>query len=142
MLRRVNMTRPLRSVIIAKLAIRVAEIRSEERYTMKVSMALMAASIALLLTTQASAESVIANECPAVGDLAAQIAGWKNRGKTQAQAVAQTEKYYQDAADRRVLKNVVDEIYSDPRKKLVPEQVSVQITSQCAVWQQQAAKKP
>ena len=89
---------------------------------------------------QARAESVIAGQCSALGDLSEQIVGWKNRGKTEAQAIAQTRKYYQDEADRKALATVVDEIYGDTRKKLIPEQVSMRITSECATAMQQGQK--
>ncbi|WP_347555267.1 hypothetical protein [Robbsia sp. KACC 23696] len=111
-----------------------------------VATALATAGTALLTfaTPVAHAEPVLTNNCPAVGDLSAQMAGWRNRGKTQDQALAQVDKYYSDPADRQMLHRVVELVYLDPHKRLVPEQVSVQITSQCLTQQadqEKAAKQ-
>ena len=110
---------------------------------MKVLMGVLLATcmgVSALMAGPARAESVIAGQCSALGDLSEQIVGWKNRGKTEAQAIAQTRKYYQDAADRKALATVVEEIYGDTRKKLIPEQVSMQITSECATAMRQPPK--
>jgi len=96
--------------------------------------------VSALVASPAWAESVIAGQCSALGDLSEQVVGWKNRGKTEAQAIAQTRKYYQDEADRKALATVVAEVYGDTRKKLIPEQVSMKITSECAMAMQQPQK--
>jgi hypothetical protein len=108
---------------------------------MKVLMGALLATcmgVSALVATPARAESVIAGQCSALGDLSEQVVGWKNRGKTEAQAIAQTRKYYQDEADRKALATVVAEVYGDTRKKLIPEQVSMKITSECAMAMRQA----
>ena len=112
--------------------------------TVAASLATVVAAVMTLTSPAAHAEPQVANDCTAVGDLSAQMAGWRNRGKTEDQAKAQVDKYYSDPSDRDTLHHVVELVYLDPHKRLVPEQVSVQITSQCLMQQAaqaQAAKQ-
>jgi hypothetical protein len=112
--------------------------------TVSAALATVATALMTFASPAAHAEPQVANDCTAVGDLSAQMAGWRNRGKTQDQAKAQVDKYYSDPSDRDTLHHVVELVYLDPHKRLVPEQVSVQITSQCLMQQAaqaQAAKQ-
>ncbi len=88
--------------------------------------------VTTLTSIAAHADPVVSGQCSTVGDVASQIAGWRNIHKTKAQAYAQIDKYYSDATDRKVLYQVTDKIYLDPRKRLVPDQIGVEITSSCA----------
>ncbi|MGF7190016.1 hypothetical protein [Robbsia andropogonis] len=107
--------------------------------TFVVAMTTVTTALLAFAIPTAHAEPMVANNCPAVGDLSAQMAGWRNRGKTLAQAKEQVDKYYSDPADREMLHRVVERVYMDPHKRLVPEQVSVQITSECLTQQTQQA---
>lgn len=91
-----------------------------------------AVGLTALMPITAQADPVVSGQCSTVGDVASQIAGWRNIHKTKAQAYAQIDKYYSDPTDRKVLYQVTDKIYLDPHKRLVPDQIGVEITSSCA----------
>ncbi|MCR1768698.1 hypothetical protein [Burkholderia glumae] len=70
------------------------------------------------------------DRCFAVGDVAAQISGWRKRGKTKAQALAQSHKYYGDGPDSQAVDKAIAIIYAAPTLPN-PDQATMLVTQDC-----------
>ncbi|MBI0331445.1 hypothetical protein [Burkholderia plantarii] len=70
------------------------------------------------------------DRCFAVGDVAAQVSGWRKRGKTRAQAIAQSHKYYGDGPDSQAVDKAIATIYAAPTLPN-PDQATMLVTQDC-----------
>lgn len=85
---------------------------------------------------QAVAQTV-AGQCFALGDIAAQVVGWRAHKKTKAQALEQAARYYKDPADREAVDAIIEQIFRPDAPHMTPDQASMAVTKDCVNREQQ-----
>ncbi|MEK6367502.1 hypothetical protein [Burkholderia gladioli] len=97
---------------------------------MKQAVLSLALACALALPALPSQAQAFDDRCFAVGDVAAQISGWRKKHKTKEQAIAQSHKYYGNGPDAQAVDQAIEEIYGAPIL-LNPDQATMLVTQNC-----------
>ncbi|MEK6349162.1 MAG: hypothetical protein V4764_16885 [Burkholderia sp.] len=97
---------------------------------MKQAVLSLAVACCVALPALPSHAQAFDDRCFAVGDVAAQISGWRKRHKTRAQALAQSHKYYGNGPDAQAVDDAIETIYDAPTL-LNPDQATMQVTQNC-----------
>ncbi len=108
---------------------------------MKQAVLSVAAACVLALPALPSHAQVFQGNCPALGDVAQQISGWRKKHKTKAQAIAQSHKYYGDGFDAHAVDEAIETIYGTPTL-LNPDQASMIVVQNCLKEQTERTAAP
>lgn len=106
---------------------------------MKQAVLSLAVACCVALPALPSHAQAFDDRCFAVGDVAAQISGWRKRHKTKAQALEQSHKYYGSGPDARAVDDAIETIYGAPTL-LNPDQATMLVTQNCLRKKRQAQK--
>ncbi|MBN3726683.1 hypothetical protein [Burkholderia sp. Ac-20379] len=106
---------------------------------MKQAVLSLAVACCVALPALPSHAQAFDDRCFAVGDVAAQISGWRKRHKTKAQALAQSHKYYGNGTDAQAVDDAIETIYGAPTL-LNPDQATMLVTQNCLRKKRQAQK--
>ncbi|WP_414440093.1 hypothetical protein [Burkholderia sp. 22PA0106] len=104
---------------------------------MKQAVLSLAVACCVALPALPSHAQAFDDHCFAVGDVAAQISGWRKRHKTKAQALAQSHKYYGNGPDAQAVDDAIETIYSAPTLPN-PDQATMLVTQNCLKKKRQA----
>lgn len=106
---------------------------------MKQAVLSLAVACCVALPALPSHAQAFDDRCFAVGDVAAQISGWRKRHKTKAQALAQSHKYYGNGPDAQAVDDAIEAIYGTPTL-LNPDQATMLVTQNCLKKKRQTQK--